>query len=68
VTDVMTDEDWELAREVCTQKQLQVLAWHRKGYGYRTIALMFDLSPGTVRDRVKRAQQLLERASRDVAA
>lgn len=64
----MTDGEWELARKVCTPKQLQVLAWHRQGYGYRTIAVMFDLSPGTVRDRVKRAHQVMEQASREVAA
>lgn len=56
MTERITDAEWELARGVCTARQLQVLAWYRRGYGYRAIAGVLGLAPGTVRDRVKRAQ------------
>lgn len=68
MTERITDAEWELARRVCTPRQLQVLAWYRQGHGYRTIANMFDLAPGTVRDRVKRAQARMVAAADRQAA
>lgn len=64
----ITDEEMALARKVCTGRQVQVLTWHRRGYGYRAIAELLGLAPGTVRDHVKAARRRMLDAQERLAA
>lgn len=68
MTERLTDEEWELARSVCTARQLQALAWHRQGYGYKRIAAILERDPASVRGLIARARRRLIAALEDVAA
>ena len=45
----------ELARRVCTQKQLEVVRLHDSGLGWKRIALILGVSPDTVRSHHRAA-------------
>lgn len=64
----LTGREWELAREVCTPAQLQVLCYWRDGYGYKRIAMIVGIRRDAVRGRVDRALESLEVAKRQKAA
>ncbi len=45
----------DIARRVCTEKQLEVLRLRETGLGWKAIALMLGVGPDTVRDHYRRA-------------
>jgi DNA-binding NarL/FixJ family response regulator len=56
-------EVWEVAREVCTERQLRVLELHeRHGESIYQIGFMMDLSPSTVRGHLRAATRNVRRA------
>ena len=54
----------ELARGVCTAREVEALEWWARGAGYRRIGLILGVWPPRARDRVQRALRKLERAAR----
>lgn len=56
---------WDLARQVCTDRQFEILELaYRFGFAQRTIAAQLDVSHSTVRSTLRRATQKVEIASR----
>lgn len=49
-----TEDEWEIARRVCTRAELDALQLHEQ-MGYKRMATMLGLSISTVRGRVDRA-------------
>ena len=45
----------DIARRVCTEKQLEVLRLRETGLGWKAIGLMLGIGPDTVRDHYRRA-------------
>jgi len=45
----------DIARRVCTEKQLEVLRLREAGLGWKAIGLMLGIGPDTVRDHYRRA-------------
>ena len=45
----------EIARRVCTEKQLEVIRLRETGLGWKAIGLMLGIGPDTVRDHYRRA-------------
>lgn len=62
----LTVREWEIAGEICTDKQLRVLDLRRRGWSYRRCALFLDVDEATIRGHVQRAERrialALERA------
>ena len=48
-------ELYEIARRVCTEKQLEVIRLRETGLGWKAIGLMLGVGPDTVRDHYRRA-------------
>lgn len=61
----LTPAEWDVALSVCTQRQLVVMGYRRKGVGWRRIATITGLSVGTVRDHAEAGNRNLERALSD---
>lgn len=45
----------DIARRVCTEKQLEVIRLRETGLGWKAIGLMLGIGPDTVRDHYRRA-------------
>jgi DNA-binding CsgD family transcriptional regulator len=60
----LSHDDWTLAKQVCTKRQLQALDWARHGAGRHRIGLMLGIDPASARDLVKAGMRKLERAKR----
>lgn len=45
----------DIARRVCTEKQLEVLRLRETGLGWKAIGLVLGIGPDTVRDHHRRA-------------
>lgn len=58
----MSDAEWELAKTVCTPKQLAALDWWRRGYGWKSIGRLLGIDPSTAKARVLAGSKNLERA------
>lgn len=57
---------WQIAANVCTPKQLEVLELkNRHGWALRPIASYLGISVGTVRDHLARAEQKITLAIRN---
>lgn len=54
------DEDWKIARSVCTPAELECLELHER-LGYKRIAATLGLSISTVRGRIDRAEAKIRR-------
>lgn len=52
----------ELARTVCTPRQLQAVQLHLEGYGRRRAARILGISPQAVAHRLDGAARRIERA------
>ena len=48
----LTPEEWAIAREICTPKQLEALDLWRRGAGYKRIATLLGVDPTSARARV----------------
>ncbi len=48
-------ELYEIARRVCTEKQLEVIRLRETGLGWKAIGLVLGIGPDTVRDHYRRA-------------
>lgn len=60
----ITDEDFELARKVCTAQQVRALNLWRRGWGMRAIAETMDLDRSTVRQHVRAGNRRIAAAKR----
>lgn len=49
----LTDAEWALAKQVCTEKQLAALELWRLGAGARRMATLLGVDPSTARARVR---------------
>lgn len=56
---LISPEEWLVAIEVCTQKQVAALDLWRRGYGARRIATHLDIDVSSARYRVKAARKLV---------
>jgi DNA-binding CsgD family transcriptional regulator len=61
----MTDHD--IAKQVCTPKELQAYELHHRGMSERSIALALDLSRGSVQSRLENARRKIARHRRSAA-
>jgi DNA-binding CsgD family transcriptional regulator len=64
--EVLTGEEvrvMEIAREILTPLQFDALRLHAQGLGYQRIALIQGVSRETARARVRRAVELVARAT-----
>ena len=55
---------FELARRVCTAKELDALALYAAEYGYRSIAEALGISRSSARDRIQNASRKIRQAMR----
>lgn len=62
----MTDHD--IARTVCTPKELEAFHLATKGMSERAIALALDISRSSVRARLENAHRKIHRARKEQAA
>jgi len=61
----VNDPYWDIAAEVCTEKQLRVLELKEKhGFSLRQIALTCDIAVGTVRVHLEAAYRNIHKALR----
>jgi DNA-binding CsgD family transcriptional regulator len=49
----LSAEEWRVAREVCTPRQLQVLDLWRRGAGKKRIGLVLGIHPSTAAEHVR---------------
>lgn len=57
---MIAEVEWEIARAVCTEAELQALRLHEV-MGYKRMAVELSLSISTVRGRVDRAEAKVRR-------
>lgn len=57
----LTADEWAIAQQVCTPKQLQALDLYRRGAGRRRIAIALGITPAAVRDRIDAALLNIEK-------
>lgn len=62
----ISDEDYELARVVCTAQQFRSMALWRRGFGWKAIAMTMDIDRSTARQHVKAGVKRLANAQRDL--
>lgn len=60
--------DLDIARLVCTQKQLRVYELHHRGMSKNAIALALDISRSTVQTHLENARRNIARHRRSQAA
>jgi DNA-binding CsgD family transcriptional regulator len=60
----LSDEEFELARAVCTRQQVRALNLWRRGYGARAIGAIMDLDRSTARQHVRAGLRRLAAAKR----
>jgi DNA-binding CsgD family transcriptional regulator len=65
---LLSREEWELAKKVCTPKQLEALDLWRRGVGKRRMGDLLDIDPSTARDRVRAGLRRLGRALEQASA
>lgn len=64
----MSDEEWLVAKEVCTPRQLAAMHHRRQGMSWRRIGRVMGLDPKTVRDHVEAGSKRLEAELEERAA
>lgn len=62
MTAIPPSEFWPIAAKVCTDKELEVLSYMSRGYGYRRIAKILGISDEAVRGRRIRAGRKISKA------
>lgn len=60
--------DHDIARTVCTEKELQAYELAERGMSERTIALALDISRSAVRARLENAHRKIRLAKKETAA
>jgi DNA-binding CsgD family transcriptional regulator len=64
----VSEREWLVAQQVCTDRQLHVLRLYRQGMPKRAIARLLQIGPATVRDHLDAAARRIERSFEDTAA
>lgn len=64
----LSDEAMVIAREICTDRQLQVIELRQRGAGWKLSALALGLDRSTVRGHWEAALRRIEQAERERAA
>lgn len=57
----------ERAQLTLTPKQLEAWKLHSLGYGYRRVGRILGISTWSARDRIERAQTIIDRALKEAA-
>lgn len=64
----LSTDEWKLAREVCTGRQVEALDLWRRGAGRRRIALVMGIDESTAKQHVQRGLARLGKALEERAA
>lgn len=64
----MSDAEWEIAKTVCTAKQLAAMDYRRRGVGWKTIGRLLGVHPSTAKGHVEAGSKRLEQALEELAA
>lgn len=64
----LSDDEWAVAKQVCTARQLTAMQYRRQGVSWRRIGRLMGLDPKTVRDHVEAGSRRLEQALEDAIA
>lgn len=54
--------EWETAKRVCTERQIEAIDLWRRGHSARQIGRLLEIDERTVRDRLERAQRRIANA------
>lgn len=57
----LSGTEWQVAQQVCTARQVQVLNYARRGWGARSIGAALDLDTSTVRQHLDAGMRKLKR-------
>lgn len=64
----LTTHEWNIARNVCTDKQILALDLWRRGAGSKRISLVMHIDPSTARQHVRSGRKRLADALEHQAA
>lgn len=64
----LTQTEWQIAKQVCTPRQLAALDIWRRGAGAKRIALILDIDESTAAQHIRRAHRRIARALEETAA
>lgn len=64
----MSDDEWTLAKTVCSPRQLAVMAHRRRGVSWRRIGRLLGISPTTARGHADAGRLAFEKALEREAA
>lgn len=64
----MSTAEWEVAKTVCTAKQLAAMDHWRRGVGWKRIGRLLGIHPSTAKGHVEAGSKRLEDALEEIAA